>query len=76
MSTIRLTLSVACQLQEQNPPTNTKRKLFKLLLETYVYSAALDTFVPLPQMPMQLPAQLCSAAKALQGVDQGKYPAQ
>lgn len=38
-----------------------------------MYSAALGTFVPLPQMPLQLPAQLCSAAKALQAVDQGKY---
>lgn len=65
MSTICLTLLVACQLQEQNTPTKTKRKVFKLLLETYVYSAALGTFVVV---------QLCSAAKALQAVDQGEYP--
>lgn len=76
MSTICINLLVACQLQEQNAPTTTKHKVFKLLLETYVYSAALGTFVPLPQMPVQLPAQLCSAATALQGVDQGEHPAQ
>lgn len=60
-------------MQEQKAPTKAKVKVFKLLLDTYVYSATLGTFVKLPNMPPQLPAQLFSAAKALQEIEQGKF---
>lgn len=67
-----IAILVACHTQEQKAPTTPKVKIFKLLLDTYVYSNALGTFVPLPNMPPRLPAQLCSAAKALQEIEQGK----
>ena len=63
---------LACHLQEHNAPTKIRAKVLKLLLETYMYSAVLHTFVLLPNMPTQLPTQLCAAAKALQAVDQGE----
>lgn len=63
---------VACHLQEKSSPPVSKVKVFKLLLDTYVYNVRLGTFVPLPNMPAELPFQLCSAAKALQAIDQGK----
>lgn len=59
----------ACHLQEKSTPES---KVFKLLLDTYVYNVPLGTFVPLPNIPAELPLQLCSAAKALQAIDQGK----
>lgn len=63
---------VACHMQEQTSPSTTKVKVFKLLLDTYIYSAALGTFIPLPSMPPKLPAQLCAAAKALRAIEHGK----
>ena len=63
---------VKCYLQGHNDPSKSKVKFFKLLLDKYVYSESLGTFVPMPSMPAQLPMQLCSAARALQAIDQGK----
>ena len=56
-------------MQGQKSFTRTKVKICKLLLDTYIYSAALGTFVLLPNMPPELPAKLCAAAKALQGIE-------
>ena len=59
-------------LQEHDASSTSEAKVFRLLLDTYIYTAPLGTFVPMPSMPAQLPAQLCSAARALQAIDQGK----
>lgn len=67
-----LQLGCMSHMQEQTAPSTTKVKVFKLLLDTYVYSTALGTFIPLPSMPPKLPAQLCAAAKALQEIEHGK----
>lgn len=68
-----LSQSQCTVVQGHNDHTTTEVNSFKLLLVTYVYNAALFTFVPLPEMPPQLPAQLCSAARALQAIEQGKH---
>lgn len=60
-----------CCVQEQSAYTETTVNVITLLLATYVYDAALGAFVPLPAVPLQLPAQLCSAARALQAIEQG-----
>ena len=59
-------------LQEQGLNTGSTVNVFTLLLATYVYDGALGTFVPLSEVPLHLPAQLCSAARALQAIQQGK----
>lgn len=69
---VLLHTGVACHLQDKITPLDSKVRVFKLLLDTYVYNVQLGTFVPLPNMPAELPLQLCSAAKALQAIDQGK----
>ena len=66
-----ITQSLCTVVQGQNDHI-TGVKSFKLLLVTYVYDAMLGTFLPLPEMPLQLPAQLCSAARALQAIESGK----
>ena len=68
----RLILCQHTVLQEQNATADTKVKILTFLLATYVHNPALGTFVPLPNTPAQLPAQLLSAAQALQAIDQGK----
>ena len=68
-------ITCACPVQDQKFSTENKIKVFKLLLDTYIYSAARGTYVPLPNMSPEVPAQLCAAAKALRGIEQGNSQA-
>jgi len=44
----------------------------QLLLMLYIYDPVADTFVPLPDMPAELPLQIHNAVHALQTIDAGK----
>ena len=46
---------------------------FTVHATTYVYDWTADTFVPLPNMPDDLPLQVSNARKALMLIDQGKF---
>ncbi len=37
----------------------------------YIYEAAADTFVDIPDMPADMPLQICTAIQALQAIETG-----
>lgn len=49
------------------------QKIFVLLLSTYQYSPEAATFVPLPDMPADLPMQVARCKQALKEIDQGEH---
>lgn len=60
-------LQASPKLQEE-----TNLRVFVLLLTTHYYDAVAAAFVPVPDMPTTLPAQLRDAKQALRAVDAGQ----
>ena len=51
---------------------DTNLKVFVLLLTTHYYDDRAAAFVPVPDMPATLPAQMQAAKQALRAVDAGQ----
>lgn len=49
------------------------QRRFQLLLVTYVYSVEEETFVAVPDLPADLPAQLCAAVQHLHYITSGLH---
>lgn len=45
----------------------------QLLQVLYIYSAAADTFLQVPDMPAEIPEQICAALTELQAVEKGYF---
>ena len=52
------------------PKLLTQRRL-QLLLVVYLYSVEAETFLPIPDMPAELPAQIAAAKQVLQQINGG-----
>jgi hypothetical protein len=67
-----------CAIQDSTRSQSTLQRSIQLLMIVYIYEAAADTFVDLPDMPADMPLQICTAIQALQAIETGELtlPAQ
>ena len=61
-----------CAIQDSTRSQSTLQRSIQLLMIVYIYEAAADTFVDLPDMPADMPLQICTAIQALQAIETGE----
>ena len=62
-----------CLVIQRGGQSLTQRRL-SLLLVLYIYSAEEETFVPIPDVPADLPAQISAAIQHLHQMGSGVHP--
>lgn len=55
-------------------PQVLRHRRCQVLQVVYLYHAEAGTFLPIPDMPADLPAQIAAAGQALQKIDTGDPP--